>query len=173
MGLYLIGNGITPTSSAAFIPVTSGTSLKTLLQLKPLTGIDLRLWAWGFSCDASAAATPGKVELVETDVAATVTASVTGDITRYQNPGGPAADTGLVSLGTAATGYTASVEGSITVTRYLDGPVLVPPTGPFTIQIPLGAHPLVQAAKFARIRCTFGAAVNVYCWMLFAPDGGQ
>lgn len=166
--LFLAPNGPMQTT-AAFAVVTTGTAIKTMLQLKPLTGVDLMLWEWGFSFDGSAAATPLKVELIETDVAATVTAYATADITKLTNPAGPAADTGLISLGTAASGYTASAEGSIAAVRNLHMPILLPPTAPFITQLPLGDHPVVQAGKFARIRVTAGAAVNGYCYIKFGP----
>lgn len=166
MALYLCYNGAMPTTAAAAV-VTTGTAIKTMQQLKPLTGIDLKLHAWGISYDGSAAATPGKCELIETDVAATVTAYASADITKLDNPGGPAADSGLISLGTAASGFTSTSEGSITAIRQLDAPILLPPTGPFYLQMPLGDNAKIQAGKFGRIRVTFAAAINCYTWMIF------
>jgi hypothetical protein len=77
---YLIGNGPMQTT-AAFATVTTGTAIKTMLQFKPL--VPAKIIEWGISFDGSAAATPGKVELIETDVAATVTASVNNDLTKW------------------------------------------------------------------------------------------
>lgn len=163
--IYLIGNGPMQTT-AAFVPITTGTALKTLLQIKPLTGIDLKIKEWGISFDGSAAATPGKIELIEADVAATVTASVAADITSLNNPGGPAASSGLVSLGTAATGYTSTVEGSVTAVRNFDIQ-LIAPTNQYVKQFPLGLEPVLQAGKFLRVRVTFAAAINAYCYVVF------
>jgi len=165
MAVYLIGNGPQQTT-AAFATVATGTSIKTLLQIKPLTGIDLKIKEWGISFDGSAAATPGKIELIETDVAATVTASASADVTKLTNPGGPAADSGLISLGTSATGYTASAEGTITAVRNFDLQ-LVAPTNQYIKQFPLGNEPIIQAGKFARIRVTFGTTVNAWCYIVF------
>jgi len=128
----------------------------------------------GISFDGSAAATPGIVELIETDVAATVTASVTADITKY-NPeallaGNPV--TSLITVGTAATGYTASAEGTTTAVRNLDGPQLIAPTNQFIKQFPLGREPLVQTGKFGRIRVTFGTTVNAFCYVIMKSKGG-
>jgi hypothetical protein len=165
MSLYLIGNGPMQTT-AAFAAVTTGAVIKTLLQVKPFNLV--RIVEWGISFDGSAAATPGKVELIETDVAATVTASVDNDVTKY----GPnvadvaAASVAGLTLGTAATGYTASAEGTITAVRNLDAPVFLPPTAPFVKQFPLGREPVIQIAKFGRIRVTFGAAINAYAYMI-------
>lgn len=162
--LYLLFNGPMPTTAAA-AAVATGTAIKTMLQAKPFNLA--KIVEWGISFDGSAAATPGKVELIETDVAATVTASADADITKY----GAVADVAAASvagltLGTAATGYTASAEGSITAIRQLDPPIFLPPTAPFVKQFPLGREPVIQLAKFGRIRVTFGASVNAYCYML-------
>jgi hypothetical protein len=166
MGLYLIGNGPMQTT-AAFAAVTTGTAIKTMLQVKPASGVNLFIAEWGISFDGYAAAAPGKIELIESDVAATVTASAAADVMKYSDPDGPAANTALVTLGTSATGYTATAEGSTTAIRNLDGPqFLAPSTQSFFKQFPLGREPVIQAAKFARIRVTFAAAVNCYCYMI-------
>jgi hypothetical protein len=166
MYLYLAKNGAVPTTAAA-VPVTTGSVIKTLLQLKPLTGVDLKIKGWGISFDGSVAATPGKVELIETDVAATVTAFAAADITKLTNPAGPAADSAAISLGTAASGFTASAEGTITAIRELDTPRLIAPTNQFDWMFPLGQEPVIQAGKFARVRVTFAAAINAYCYIIF------
>jgi hypothetical protein len=164
--LYLIGNGPAQTT-AAFVKVATGTTIKTLLQLSPKTGVDLKIKEWGISFDGSAAAVPGQIELLETDVAATVTASVAADITKVNNPGGPAADSAMITLGVSNTGYTASAEGSITATRNLDAPQFIAPTNQFIKQFPLGNEPILQAGKFGRIRVTFPVTVNAYCYIVF------
>lgn len=167
MALYLIANGPMQTT-AAFVAVTTGTSIKTLLQVKPGTTNALKIKEWGISFDGSAAATPIKVELIETDVAATVTASVTADIIRIDAEalGGGDPVTALIAVGTTATGYTSSGEGSITAVRNLDSPQLIAPTTQFIKQFPLGNEPLIQQSKFMRIRVTAGAAVNAYCYVV-------
>jgi phosphoribosylaminoimidazole (AIR) synthetase len=122
LALYLIGNGAMPTT-AAFVAVTTGTAIKTMLQVKPGATTVLKIIEWGISFDGSAAATPGKVELIETDVAATVTASVANDITKYDPAAIAQGDptTALIAVGTSSTGYTATAEGSITAVRNLAG----------------------------------------------------
>jgi len=167
MALYLIGNGPMQTT-AAFAAVTTGTAIKTMLQVKPSATIIAKIIEWGISFDGSAAATPGKVELIETDVAATVTASVANDITKYDSDALAGGDptTNLIQVGTSSTGYTATAEGTITSVRNLDGPQLIAPTTQFVKQFPLGREPVIQTGKFGRIRVTFGAAVNAYCYMV-------
>lgn len=161
---YLIQNGVMQTT-AALVPVTTGTAIKTLLQLKPI-GI-MKVIEWGVSFDGSVAATPGRVELIETDVAATVTALADADCTKQ---GDGVADASVFStyatLGTSSTGFTASAEGSITSVRNLDAPQFIAPTSQFWKQFPLGREPVIQAAKFLRIRVTFAVAVNAYAYVL-------
>ncbi len=167
MARYLIQNGPMQTTSQ-FAGVTTTTSLKTLLQVKPGTTNAIKIVEYGISFDGSAAATPITVELIETDVAATVTASVANDITKYDadalNGGDPT--TSLIAVGTTSTGYTSSGEGSITASRNLDGTQLVAPTNQYVKQFPLGERPVIQPSKFARIRVKAGAAVNAICYMI-------
>jgi len=168
MPAYLIANGPMPTT-AAFAMVTTGTAIKTMLQVVPSATAAAKIMEWGISFDGSAAATPGKIELIETDVAATVTASVANDITKWDAMAiaGGNPTTNLIQVGTTATGYTATAEGTITSVRNLSAPLfLAPTTQPYQYQYPLGREPVVQAGKFARIRVTFAAAVNCYCYMI-------
>ena len=166
MALYMIANGPMQTTSS-FASVTTGTSLKTMLQIKPGTTNTLKIVEWGISFDGSAAATPGKIELIETDVAATVTASAAADLTKLDsdalNSGDPT--TSNIAVGTTATGYTASGEGSTTAVRNLAAPQFIAPTTQFIQQFPLGQEPVIQPSKFGRIRLLFGAAVNCYCYV--------
>lgn len=167
MALFLIANGPMQTT-AAFAAVTTGTSIKTMLQVKPSATIVAKIVEWGISFDGSAAATPGKVELIETDVAATVTASVAADITKLDSDAQSGGDptTNLIVVGTTSTGYTSTGEGTITAVRNLAGPQFIAPTTQFIQQFPLGREPQIGVSKFARIRVTFGAAVNCYCYMI-------
>lgn len=164
MSLYLIANGPMPTTAAQAV-VTTGAVIKTLLQVAPFN--IARIVEWGISFDGSAAATPIKVELLETDVAATVTAHVDSGITKL-GPG--VADQAVASiagltLGVAATGYTASAEGTIASVRMLDVQ-LIAPTSQYVKQFPLGREPVLQIGKFGRIRVTAAAAVNAYCYLI-------
>jgi hypothetical protein len=157
---YVAYNGAAPTT-AALTPVTTGTAIKTLLQIATPSTRALRVVEWGISFDGSAAATPGKVELVQTDVAATVTAHVAAGVVPLNEPGAPAS---LVTLGTSATGYTASAEGTTTASRLLDYQHLAP-TGQYVKPWPLGREPGVAVSKFLRVRVTFAAAINAICWI--------
>ena len=166
MALYLLQNGPMQTT-AAFVPVATGTSIKTLLQFQASATIIAKIVEWGISFDGSAAATPGKVELIETDVAATVTAYVANDLTKLDSDAlaGGNPTTNLIQVGTANSGYTASAEGTTTALRNLDTQ-LIAPTNQYVKQFPLGREPVIQAGKFGRIRVTFGTTVNAQCYLV-------
>jgi len=159
MALYKAFNGPAPTT-AAQAAVTTGTAIKTLMQLSTPSTTRIRVISWGISFDGSAAATPIKVELVETDVAATVTAYAAADLVKLDT--GEAAS--LMTLGTANSGYTATAEGTITATREFDVQFIAP-TNQYIYQFPLGQEPVVAISKFLRIRVTAGTAVNAYAWV--------
>lgn len=167
MALYLMANGPMQTT-AAFAPVTTGTSIKTMLQFKPSATIAAKIIEWGISFDGFAAALPIRVELIETDVAATVTAYVAADLTKLDSDALSGGDptTNLIQVGTTSSGYTSSGEGSTTAVRNLDAPQFIAPTTQYQKQFPLGREPVVQVAKFARIRVTAGTAVNCYCYLV-------
>ena len=84
MPLFLIPNGAMPTTAAP-VAVTTGTAIKTMLQVKPVAGISLYVVEWGFSFNASALAVPIVVELLTTGtVAATVTAHTEANIVKLR-----------------------------------------------------------------------------------------
>lgn len=165
MALYQIWNGPSPTT-AAQVAVTTGTAIKTLLQVEPSATLGMKVVEWGISFDGSAAAAGIKVELLETDVAATVTAHVAAGLVKFDADaiGGGDPTTNLIQVGTANTGYTSTAEGSITTTRVFDCQ-LIQPTNQYVKQFPLGLEPFIQTAKFLRVRVTAGAAVNAYCYV--------
>jgi hypothetical protein len=167
---YIVWNGAMPTT-AAVPPVTTGTVIKTLLQIKPATNSPLLVVEWGISFDGFAAAAPGDVELVETGtVFATVTAFAAADVMPHNDPNAPAntaGGTGIpLNLGTAASGYTASAEGTVTATRLLDGGQM-PPTAHYVKQFPLGREPKILPGRALRVRVTFAAAVNALTYVVF------
>lgn len=139
-----------PYTSNAAVKVATATSAKTLLQVATPSTQDITVVSWFCSFDASAAATPIILELLQFDVAATVT-SLTP--TPYSDPNAPAS---LCVGGTSATGYNASMEGSPTTTLIKDVQQ-VPPTSGVVIQYPLGREPGIPISKFLRLRAT-GAA---------------
>lgn len=162
MGRYKIYNGAMPT--AAVLPkVATGTSIKTLLQLKPFNQVKIK--AWGISFDASAAGTPVVAELLETGtVFATVTAYADADVHKLDGTDQAVASIAGLTLGTSASGYTASAEGTITTTRLFDSE-LIGPTNQYIYQFPLGQEPVLVIGNALRIRVKAEAAVNAICWV--------
>ena len=161
--LYLIPNGPSPTT-AAQVAVTTGTAIKTMLQVKPLNVC--RVIEWGISFDGSAAATPIDCELLTTGtVFATVTAHVAAGIVDFGSGLVQAAPATNFTLSTSGTGYTGSAEGSITVSRMLDVQHIAP-TSQYVKQFPLGREPVVDPSDILRIRVTAAAAVNAYCYVI-------
>jgi hypothetical protein len=164
MGKYKAFNGPAPTT-AAQASVASGTSVKTFLQLKAGTGKGLIITGWGYSLDTEQAAA-GTIELLKTDVAATVTAFVAGDVTALATP----STASTLSLGTAASGYTASAEGSITATDMYDAiklPVSTT-TGPHMTYNRLfgkDERPYLPAGGILRVRATTGTSAGLICWV--------
>jgi hypothetical protein len=161
---YKIYNAPMPTSaSLAAGGVTTGTTIKTLLQLKPFNVG--KIVAWGICFDGSAAATPIEVELLETGtVFATVTASVDADVFKLDGADQANASVAGLTLSTSATGYTASAEGTITATKVFDAQ-LVAPTNQYIYQFPLGYEPKLLIGNAYRIRVKAGTAVNAICWI--------
>jgi hypothetical protein len=159
---YIAFNGPAPTT-AALTPVTTGTAIKTLLQIATPSSCELRICEWGISFDGSAAGTPIKVELIDTNVAATVTAHVAAGVMSLNDTGTVAS---RVTLGTAATGYTATAEGTTTASRLLDYQQIAP-TNQYVKPWPLGLEPEVAVSRFLRVRVTAAAAVNAVCYVVW------
>lgn len=162
MHRYTTWNGPAPTA-AAQQKVATGTAIKTMLQVATPSTRQCQLIAWGYSLDA-APGTIGEVELIQADVAATVTAHLAAGV----QPLDPNAPPSLMTLGTAATGYTASAEGAIAVTRTLDArqiPVAAGSTDVSYEKIWMpDARPIIAVSRFLRVRVTMGATVNMSCW---------
>ncbi len=159
---FKIFNGPSPTTAAQAV-VTTGTAIKTLLQLK---GFNLfKIIAWGVSFSGSAAAAPIPTELIETGtVFGTVTAHVDAGCVKMGGADQAAASVVGLTMGTSATGYTCTSEGSITTSRVFDAQQ-VAPTNQYIYQYPLGQEPYVIIGNALRIRTTAAAAVNAYAWV--------
>lgn len=157
--IYLITNHAKNTTAAP-AGVTTGTAIKTMLQVLPL--MPLYVVEWGYFFDGSPSDI--KVELIEVDVAATVTALVDADITRIDDVSDGVAASIPMTLSTIGTGFTSSAEGTVTVVRNLDGPQI---SSLKAFKNPLVGkdRPKIQTAKYARIRVTAAAAVNCLCFM--------
>lgn len=161
--IYSVQNGAAP-GAAAVVALATGTAIKTMLQLATnATTPAIRFVEWYASFDGSAAATPGKVELIRHTTApqTTLTAYGAADITRVNDPNAPASS---IQLGAALSGFgTGATEVAPTGTPVSIETQFVPPTSGYYTQFPVGREPEVQVNAFARIRVTFGTSINCLC----------
>jgi hypothetical protein len=161
--IYKAWNNAMPTT-AAQLAVTTGTAIKTMLQLATPATRSIQIISWGYSVDALQA---GVIELIQTDVAATVTAHTAAGLQPTDAGMAPS----LLTLGTSATGYTATVEGTTAAARVFDVQQIAatsPDNLEYSYQFMPDERPLVAVSKFLRIRATFGTAVNMRCWVTWA-----
>lgn len=167
MHRYICWNGAAPTTSA-LVKVTTGTSIKTMLQVATPSTRMIQLIAWGYTLDA-VPASAGQIELLQVDVAATVTAHVAAGVQPVMaGTGFPAS---LVTLSTTATGYTSSNEGTPTASRLFDANLISSSAGATDLNYDYewmpDARPVVDVSKFLRVRVTFGSAVNMNCYVVW------
>lgn len=154
-------------TTAAQQAVTTGTAIKTMLQIATPSTRQCQLISWGFSMDDPPGA-DAVAELLQTDVAATVTAHVAAGV----QPLDPNAPASLMTLGTSATGYTASAEGTPTATRVFDVVSMssvsaeAAPVMQYAWQWMPDERPIVAISKFLRVRVTTPTtAVDMRCWV--------
>lgn len=162
MPSYFAYNGPMVTA-ASYAPVTTGTTIKTMLQIRAPALAPMIVWKWGLDFDGTGTS-PIKCELIETGtVAATVTAHVASGIQQY----GQAQVASQVQLGsTTNSGYSASAEGTITATRYASINSVLPGNGDRN-EWSLGREFYVPPGNFVRIRLIATAAVNCMCYMIW------
>jgi len=164
MAIYRIYNGPAPTT-AAQLAVTTGTAIKTMLQVKGIAALLMKVKAWGVSMDGAAAAAGIQWELIETGtVFATVTAHVAAGIVAVDAIAMKTLSTTYFAVGTSASGFTGSAEGTIVASRVFDSQ-FIQPTGQYAWEFSLGNERTVEAVSALRIRCKAAAAVNAVCWV--------
>lgn len=164
--LYLIANAAAPTT-AAMVPVTTGTSIKTMLQVKlAATGqMRAKIIEWGISFDGFAAALPIRCELFANTDGATVTAHGAAGLVNLDPLAAAPTDDNPFALSTTETGFTASGEGTPAGVRMLDVQFIAP-TNQYVKQWPLGREPMIQDTEFLRVRVTAGTAVLAYTYVV-------
>lgn len=150
----------TPQASLAAVKVATVNGTKTLLQVATPSTRDIAVVRWWCTFDGAAAAAGLVAELIQTDVAATVT-SLTP--TPFNDPNAPPS---LCVGGTSATGYNASAEGTVAAVRLLDAQE-IPPTSGLIYPWELAGEPNVPVSKFLRIRVTAPAVYNCVCGIVF------
>jgi hypothetical protein len=155
-------------TTAVLAVVPTGTAVKTMLQIATPTDRQMQLISWGFSLDTIQSAV-GVVELIQTDVAATVTAHVAAGV----QPLDPNAPASKMTLGIAATGYTASVEGTTTASRTFDAVAVNSgssggaPHMLYAYQFMPDERPIVAVSKFVRVRVDLGTSAGMLCWTVW------
>jgi hypothetical protein len=159
MALFWVQNAAFPTTAAPVKMATSA-AIRTLLQVATSSTQDLEVVEWGISFDGSAAATPVECELVVTGaVGMTSPTSVTPQ--KYSG------DAQIASGCTAAfNNVGTTTEGTVSTTTYGDLQ-LVPPTGGYLKQWPLGREFYVPISSFLRVRVTAPATVNAYAYVIW------
>lgn len=162
---YTVLNGAVPGAAAA-VPITTGTAIKTMLQLLTSAGFSFRVVEWWTEFDGSAAATPIRVELLyhTGGPQTTLTTYASADIAPANDPNAPTQTAGtMFSLASNASGFgTGATEVAPTTVRNV-ATHFVPPTSGIYIQYPLGREPEGAAnTSYLRHRTTAAAAVNCY-----------
>jgi hypothetical protein len=148
-------------TTAAQPSAATGTAIKTMLQIATPSTRQIQLISWGYSIDSLQS---GVVELLQTDVAATVTAHVASGL----QPLDPNAPASLMTLSTSGTGYTATAEGTTTASRVFDAQQVAsssPDNLAYAYQWMPDERPIVAVSKFLRVRATFGTSVNLRAWI--------
>lgn len=158
-------------TTAPMVPVTTGTTTKTMLQLATPSTRQITVVSWGWQIDQLPTTTlTGKIDLIEADTGATITQHVAAGLQPLL-PGVPASQ--LLIATTGQTGYTSSSETAPTVTRTFDqdqvdgatylgaGPIM------YEYQFLPNEQEVVAVSKFLRVRATFGSAVNMLCWIVW------
>jgi hypothetical protein len=138
-----------------------------MLQLATPSTRQIQLISWGFSIDDPPGA-DAVIELFQTDMSAIVSWHIAAGVPAL-DPNAPAS---LLSLGTAATGYTSSAEGTTTAARVFDA-VSVSSTSAeaavgmlYTYQWMPDERPIIAVSKFLRVRATTPTtAVDMRCWV--------
>jgi hypothetical protein len=154
-------------TTAGIVAVATGTSIKTMLQIATPSTRQMQLISWGYTLSAPPGSGTGLIELIQTDVAATVTAHSASGV----QPLDPNAPASLMTLGTSATGFTATVEGSTTAVRTFDADQVSATAGAqsmnYDYQFMPDERPIMAVSKFLRVRATFAASVNLLCWVVW------
>ena len=162
MGNLYIATPVATSAPFDTIEVQTGTALKTMLQVATPSTTDIRIHGWGLSLKGAVATNPpGECHLIDTNVAATVTLL---DPAKWESQMAPSS---LCIGGTAATGYNASAEGTITaIGAVFDPEELHPQTG-YGVWFPEGRRPKIAVSRFLRLRALFTVDVAAMPWIVW------
>lgn len=168
MHRYKTWNGAMVTT-ASVAAVTTGTTIKTMLQLSTPSTRQIQLISWGFSVDDPPGA-DAVFDLIQSDTAATVTAHVAAGVQPLV-PGLPAS---LLTLGVSNTGYTSSSETAPVTTKTFDTVSMSSVSAEaatsmrYEYQWMPDERPIVAVSSFVRMRATTPTtAVDLRCWIVW------
>jgi hypothetical protein len=150
-------------TTAAISGITTGTTIKTLLQIATPSTRMLEVIAWGYTCNT---VPNGAIELLSGDVADTVTAHVAAGVQPLDGLSGYPAS--LVTLGTAATGYNATAQGTMTAVRVHDVQIPVgtqPSDLSYEYQFMPDERPRIAPSHFLKVRISPANATGILCWV--------
>lgn len=161
MALYEAWNTAMP-STAARAGVTTGTAIKTMLQLQTPATQKIKMRKWGVRFESAPTAIVRCEVLTTVAVAATVTAHVAAGVQPYGDANGPAS---ALTLGTTGTGYTSTAEGTVVTTRSADEWIAPIGVSYYDYEWSLGMEWEVPVSTIVRIRMTTGTALNALCYL--------
>lgn len=148
---YIAFNAAVPTT-AAMTAVSTGTAIKTLLQLTAPSTRQLTIVAWGITYTGAPSAIATELINTTTVAGGTPTAVTPSVLT----PGAP------VSVATA--GFSPGSEGTVVATcRVFDHQILS--TNNYSYEFSLGREPILDVSQVLRVRVTAAVAVNAICWI--------
>jgi hypothetical protein len=154
-----------PITAGTWTSVSTGTSVKTMLQLATPSSRMLQVVSWGFSISGAQA---GTVSLCAENAGDTVTAHVASGLMPMDG-NLPAS---LLTLGTTATGYTASAQASPTTVRMFDSQLIAGTAGDnelnYSYQFLPDEQPVVNISSWLKIKASFSVAVNMQCYINWA-----
>ena len=155
---------VTTASPAA---VTTGTSIKTMLQLATPSTRLIKILGWGYSTDDPPGA-DAVFDLIQSDTAATVTAHGAAGV----QPVGAGVPASLLTLGTSATGFSSSSETAPVTTKTFDVVRMssvsaeAAPKMTYERWWDWDAAPVVAVSVFVRMRATTPTtAVDLTTWI--------
>ncbi len=170
MHRYTCWNGAAATT-AAMASVTTGTSIKAMLQLSTPSTRQIQILSWGYQLSAAPASGTGQIELLQVDVAAS---GGVAHVAAGVQPLDPNAPPSLLTLGTGNTGYSFATLNSPTVSRSFDQSIIPATTAAAGIasldyykDFMPDERPIIAVSKFLQVRVTFTAAVSMSTFIVF------
>ena len=153
-----------PASGANFTPTTTGTALKTMLQIKPTTNISIIEWGYSFATVPSVVIECGLIT-TGTVAATMATAHVASGVMPYDDAGAPASSVSLATTATAYAGAGTNTEGTTTSIRVLDFQEQWAQS--YSKQLPLDREPGVIANDILRVRMNTTVAHSALCYVIW------